>query len=105
MQLSVLYFGMLRERFGPSAAFDLPASADVAALITLHRSLASDLAWPSIAVAVNREYAQLTTALHDGDEVALLPPVSGGSPISCHSERSEESASLIQDFVPEHCIV
>nr|WP_232298866.1 MoaD/ThiS family protein [Granulicella tundricola] len=32
----------------------------------------------SIAVAVNREYAGMETVLNDGDEVALLPPVSGG---------------------------
>jgi molybdopterin converting factor small subunit len=32
----------------------------------------------SIAVAVNRDYARLDQVLQDGDEVALLPPVSGG---------------------------
>lgn len=32
----------------------------------------------SISCAVNEEYARLTVALHDGDEVAFLPPVSGG---------------------------
>ena len=32
----------------------------------------------SISVAVNEEYAKPTTALRDGDEVAFLPPVSGG---------------------------
>lgn len=31
-----------------------------------------------ISCAVNEEYARLTTELHDGDEVAFLPPVSGG---------------------------
>jgi MoaE-MoaD fusion protein len=30
-------------------------------------------------VAVNGEYAEMTVTLHDGDEVALIPPVSGGS--------------------------
>ena len=35
--------------------------------------------WKAIAVAVNRDYATLATPLHDGDEVALLPPVSGGA--------------------------
>jgi molybdopterin converting factor small subunit len=35
--------------------------------------------WRSLAVAVNREYAAAETVLQGGDEVALLPPVSGGS--------------------------
>jgi molybdopterin converting factor subunit 1 len=33
---------------------------------------------PAISCAVNEEYARLTTPLKDGDEVAFLPPVSGG---------------------------
>jgi molybdopterin converting factor small subunit len=32
----------------------------------------------SMSCAVNAEYARMTTALRDGDEVAFLPPVSGG---------------------------
>jgi molybdopterin converting factor subunit 1 len=32
----------------------------------------------AISCAVNETYAKLTTVLHDGDEVAFLPPVSGG---------------------------
>lgn len=32
----------------------------------------------TISCAVNENYAKLTTALEDGDEVAFLPPVSGG---------------------------
>jgi hypothetical protein len=35
---------------------------------------------PSVAISVNREYAELDRALREGDEVALLPPVSGGAP-------------------------
>jgi len=33
----------------------------------------------NVSCAVNEEYARLTAALKDGDEVAFLPPVSGGS--------------------------
>jgi molybdopterin converting factor subunit 1 len=33
----------------------------------------------SISCAVNEDYARLSTLLHDGDEVAFLPPVSGGA--------------------------
>ncbi len=32
----------------------------------------------SISTAVNAEYAKMETVLNDGDEVAFLPPVSGG---------------------------
>ena len=32
----------------------------------------------SVSCAVNEEYARMTTSLGDGDEVAFLPPVSGG---------------------------
>jgi molybdopterin synthase catalytic subunit len=42
--------------------------------------------WPALAsrrrstvLAVNREFARGDTVIHDGDEVALLPPVSGGA--------------------------
>ena len=38
----------------------------------------------AISVAVNEEYARLTASVRDGDEVAFLPPVSGGA-----NERSE----------------
>ena len=33
----------------------------------------------TVSCAVNEEYARLTTPLHDGDEIAFLPPVSGGN--------------------------
>jgi molybdopterin converting factor small subunit len=32
----------------------------------------------AISVAVNEDYARLTSSVRDGDEVAFLPPVSGG---------------------------
>jgi len=38
--------------------------------------------WSALAVAVNREYAAASAVLHEGDEVALLPPVSGGADVA-----------------------
>ncbi|MHB1023922.1 MAG: MoaD/ThiS family protein [Acidobacteriaceae bacterium] len=34
--------------------------------------------WQSLAIAVNQQYADASHVLRDGDEVAMLPPVSGG---------------------------
>jgi molybdopterin converting factor subunit 1 len=48
----------------------------------------------SISVAVNEEYAKPATALRDGDEVAFLPPVSGGSGRTDESERRGEAPRL-----------
>jgi len=79
MRVRVLYFGVLRETFGEGGTMELPAGADVAALLDAHSERAQGIAWTGIAVAVNQEYAKAGTTLHEGDEVALLPPVSGGS--------------------------
>jgi molybdopterin converting factor small subunit len=78
MRVKVLYFGVLKDYFGDSADVGLPDGADVAALLVQHEDRAN-IIWKSIAVAVNRQYAKAGDVLHDGDEVALLPPVSGGS--------------------------
>ena len=82
MQVHVLYFGILKEFFdGDRDVAELHDGATVADLLEqLHDGggAAGLPVWKSLAVAVNREYAALATELHDGDEVALLPPVSGG---------------------------
>jgi len=43
----------------------------------------------SISVAVNEEYAKFTKVLGEGDEVAFLPPVSGGSGIGTRDRELE----------------
>lgn len=83
MQVHILPFGVLRDWLGPAAAIELPEGATVSALLD-RLSSAVPLRvpaniWRGIAVSVNAEYAQATQALHDGDEVGLLPPVSGGA--------------------------
>ncbi|HEX4005273.1 MAG TPA: molybdenum cofactor biosynthesis protein MoaE [Acidobacteriaceae bacterium] len=85
MRITLLAFGILHDHF-PSAGpvglpLDLPDGATVASLLDHCRALAPNggLLWSSLAVAVNREYAHAAQPLADGDEVALLPPVSGGA--------------------------
>ena len=51
----------------------------------------------SIAVSVNAEYAQATHILHDGDEVGLLPPVSGGAPHRAARTANERPAKLLDE--------
>ena len=81
MFVTVRLFARLREIAGaPELARELP---DGSTALTAWRALARE--FPdmadyerSISCAVNEDYARLTTALEDGDEVAFLPPVSGG---------------------------
>ena len=80
MTVDVLYFGVLRETCGgPHGAVELQSGSTVRELVARVQGSRSGGVWGVMAVAVNREYAGLETVLRDGDEVALLPPVSGGS--------------------------
>ena len=79
--MRVLYFGILKDMVGRSSSeMELPEGLSVAELVGLHEreKAASGELWGSIAVAVNQQYAKPGDVLRDGDEVALLPPVSGG---------------------------
>jgi MoaE-MoaD fusion protein len=81
MQIRVLPFGVLKDWLGASTV-DLPEGATVASLLdrlSSGRSPVPASTWSSIAVSVNHEYAQPAHILREGDEVGLLPPVSGGS--------------------------
>lgn len=77
MRVHVLYFGVLKDYFGTDADVGLPEGASVTDLLVQHEDRAN-IRWKSIAVAVNRDYAGLAHILNEGDEVALLPPVSAG---------------------------
>ena len=82
MRVQVLFFGQLKDLTGCSVE-TLPLS-DRATLrdVLQHYSerYPSILKLsPSLALSINQEYAAQDAALHDGDEVGLLPPVSGGS--------------------------
>lgn len=82
MQVRVLYFGTLKDVFlKDQESLDLPENATVALLLDRFRQLQPEKAglWNALAVAVNQEYARPEQTLQNGDEVALLPPVSGGS--------------------------
>jgi molybdopterin converting factor subunit 1 len=83
VRISVKLFAILRERAGRSALeLDLPDGATVADAIDRLRDepgLDEPLDRIRVAVAVNREYASAAEPLSAGDELALVPPVSGGA--------------------------
>ena len=79
MQLTVLCFAQTRELLGgPSLSLQLPAGAKVADLQVALENRAPGLKRIALRFAVNREFAPPDTALHAGDEIALIPPVAGG---------------------------
>ena len=83
VRVQVLYFARAREATGgmTEESFEVGgAAADTdalrAALVEKHPSLQSVL--ESCVLAVNQEYATGNTALSEGCEVAVIPPISGG---------------------------
>lgn len=81
MQVHILPFGVLKDWLGSSGStLELPEGATVADLLAHLSQSGPAPALRGIAVSVNAEYAVAAQVLRDGDEVGLLPPVSGGSP-------------------------
>jgi molybdopterin synthase catalytic subunit len=81
MRVRVVSFGPLREVFGAGAWRELPVGERVGGLVERLRAegVIGDAALRAAAVAVNQEYVVMERELKDGDEVAILPPVSGGA--------------------------
>ena len=81
MTVTVKLFAVLRERAERAELrLELPPSAtvQVARDELGERVPAIRQYLPRVAWAVNRSYAPVETELHDGDELAVIPPVSGG---------------------------
>lgn len=99
MTVTVRVFAMLREQVGSdSIEVELADGATVAealATIAERPELGGLLDRMPVAMAVNRDYADPDTSLAAGDELALVPPVSGGSPdANVHARVTEEPLSL-----------
>jgi MoaE-MoaD fusion protein len=82
MRVRVLFFGALKGVLGASSdVAELPSGASIRDLLAHYEAKAPGLRrWlPSLAVSLNQRYASPETVLNPDDEVAFLPPVSGGS--------------------------
>lgn len=98
MTLKVRLFAMLRERAGQdSVQIELPAGATVADAfdqLALSPGLGELLQRLPVRMAVNREYADAGTSLAPDDELALIPPISGGAGgAGVHARVSDEGLS------------
>ena len=81
MRVTVRLFARLRDLAGSGELVrDVPAPATVQ---TVWQALVADMPTlreyeRTMSVAVNADYAKMSAAVREGDEVAFLPPVSGG---------------------------
>jgi molybdopterin converting factor subunit 1 len=92
MVVRVRLFAQLRERAGrDELELELPEGARVADALAAGDDLAGGL---PLVMAVNREYADAGVALAAGDELALIPPVSGGAVVVPHVAVRTEPLSV-----------
>jgi molybdopterin converting factor subunit 1 len=92
MEVTVRLFAMLRERAGArELTLELPDGARVADALSQLGDIAAGL---PLVMAVNREYAPEDQVLDAGDELALIPPVSGGETALVHARVTADALSL-----------
>ena len=122
MRVRVLFFGVLKELAGKSADdVDLSEGASVRDVLVHYESRIPRLkaALSSVALAVNKQYASPDEKLQPNDEIALLPPVSGGTldvpreasaeqeaePVLGESRRQLHRASIVRNAIDTRSVV
>jgi len=80
VKINIALFGIAREIVGQSSLMlDTSAGQSAAGLLAeLRRTYPALAGLRSLALAVNNDYATDDVVLHERDEIALIPPVSGG---------------------------
>jgi MoaE-MoaD fusion protein len=98
MRVRVLFFGVLKDLAGKSSdLLDLHDGASIRDVLAHYEAQIPRLknALPSAALALNQEYAGPDVKLKPNDEIALLPPVSGGAPGTCGDGSSTRPHTAI----------
>ena len=99
MRVRVLFFGRLKEIVGRGEdSADLSEGARVEDLFARYGTRFPELARyrPSVVASVNQEFAEWRAPLQSGDEVAFLPPVSGGQKGAVGAAVSEDIYELVR---------
>lgn len=104
MRIRVLLFGQLKDIVGkPEETLNLAPGTSLSDLVADygHRFAQFQPLAGSIACALNQEYAPASALLKDGDEVGLLPPVSGGLPASTETQPQLQSphCAIVQERI------
>lgn len=105
MRVRVLFFGILKDIVGKSVdEIDVPEGSSVGDVLRRYEAKVPRMkqSLPSLAMAVNQQYAGADTKLKSNDEVALLPPVSGGAP---EATRHTVHASIVREVIDAQRIV
>lgn len=105
MRIQVLFFGVLKDLVGrPADVIELPEGARLKDLFSHYARQSPGLEpmLASVAFSVNQEYAAAERELASGDEVAVLPPVSGGT----HEEpRNEGEVRIVRERIATEAVV
>jgi MoaE-MoaD fusion protein len=107
MQVRVLFFGILKDMAGrASDSLSLPDNSRLSHVVEHYEKVVPGLKdlMPSLAVSVNQEYAAPDARLKQGDEVALLPPVSGGSSDS-QANATSGHAAIVREVIDTTSVV
>src|ERR1700679_1616906 len=101
IRVHLLSFGSLKTIFPEGGDWrELEAGESVAGLLAklCAEGILAEAASRTSAIAVNHEYAAPGQTLHDGDEIAILPPVSGGA-------ESTAQIALVQESINPSAIL
>jgi len=100
MRIRVIFFGMLKDICGAAdAVVDVPPGATIASVFEDYAARFPKLraAAASIVTARNQEFASPTEPLAEGDELAFLPPVSGGKPDSTIHDEAGHLFAIVRE--------
>jgi molybdopterin converting factor subunit 1 len=81
MEITVKLFALMREKAGTDTiALQVPQDASVSQALEILQGQYPALALytPRVRLALGQHFVDAATTLQDGDELALIPPVSGG---------------------------
>ncbi len=97
MRIRVLFFGVLRDVVGlREDSLDIPEGSRLGSVFELYAGRFPGLRGmaASMVLALNQEFSTTAAPLQEGDEVAFLPPVSGGSGGYIQEIRDEDAGNF-----------